>query len=81
MTKLTTLQVLSIQCRLFESMNVVVRRHYLQTSAVFSQLLQPIVMHNFGQIASGHVSPFFIIELLQKNRKEISSKCEMSQHR
>jgi hypothetical protein len=32
MTKWTTLQVLSIQCRLFESTNVVIRRYYVQTS-------------------------------------------------
>jgi hypothetical protein len=38
-------------------------------------------MHSFDQIASGHVSPLFIIELLHKNGKEKSTKSKMSQHR
>jgi hypothetical protein len=50
-------------------MNVFVRRHCVQKSAAFSQLLQPDVMHSFGQIASGHVNPLFIIELLQKKKE------------
>ncbi len=75
------MQVLSIQYRLFESTNVILRLRCVQTSVVFSQLLQPDVMHSFNKIASGHVSPLIIIELLQKKGKEISTKFEMSQHK
>jgi hypothetical protein len=45
-------------------MNVLVERCCVQASATFFQLLQLDVMDGFGQIASGHVGPFFIIELL-----------------
>jgi hypothetical protein len=38
-------------------------------------------MHNFDEIANGHVNPLFIIELLQKKGKERSTKSEMSQHK
>jgi hypothetical protein len=76
--KWTTLQVLSIQCRLFESTNVAVRYCCVQTNVMFSQLLQLDVMHNFNQIANGHVSPHFIIKFLQKKGKEKSTKFTMS---
>jgi hypothetical protein len=81
MIRWTTLQVLFIQCKLFEKTNVVVKHHCVQASATFSSLLQLDVMHNFGQIASGHVSPLFITKLLQKKGKERSTKFENSQHR
>ncbi len=58
-----------------ENMNIVVQSGCVQTSAMFFQLLQPYVMHNFCYIASGHVCPFFIDELLEiqgkKNFSEI----------
>jgi hypothetical protein len=38
-------------------------------------------MHNFGQIVSGHVSPFFITELLQKKGNERLAKSKMLQQR
>jgi hypothetical protein len=38
-------------------------------------------MHIFYQIASGHVYPFLIIELLQIKGKETSTKFEMSKQR
>jgi hypothetical protein len=59
-------------------MNIVVRHGYVQTSYVFSQLLQPNVMHNFCYIASGHVCPLLIIELLEIKGKKNSVKFEMS---
>jgi hypothetical protein len=71
----------SIQCRLFESTNIVVKRRCVHTSATFFRLLQLNVMNSFYQIASGHVHPFFIIELLQIKGKKISPKYEMSQRR
>jgi hypothetical protein len=44
----TPSQVLSVQHRLFESPNVIVRRNYVKTSAMIPQLLQLDVLHNFG---------------------------------
>jgi hypothetical protein len=53
MTRWTTLQVLSIQCRFFENTNVIVRHCYVQTSAVLSQLLQLDVMHSLARLQVG----------------------------
>ncbi len=64
MTRWTTLQVLSIQCKLFESTNVIIGHHYVWSSVAFPQLLQLNVMHSFYQITSGHVYPLFITKLL-----------------
>jgi hypothetical protein len=63
-------QIFCIQCRLFENMNVVIGCHYVHTSATFSRLLQPNVMHIFSQIVNGHVGPLFITELLRIKGKE-----------
>jgi hypothetical protein len=64
MTKWTPSQILSIQCRLFESLNVIIRHHCVQTNVVIPRSLQPNVMHNFGYITSGHVCPHFIVKIL-----------------
>jgi hypothetical protein len=64
MTKWIALQMLSIQCRLFESMNVIVGRCCIETNVAISQLLQPHIMHSFYQIVNGHVYPHLIIEFL-----------------
>jgi hypothetical protein len=81
MTKWTTLQVLCIRCKLFESTNVIIRHCCVQINAMFSQLLQSNVMQIFYQIISGHVYQFFIIELLHIKGKETLEKSKMSQWR
>jgi len=77
MTKWTPSQILSIQCRLFESPNIIIRCHYIKISVMIPRLLQPNVMHSFGYITSGHVRPLLIIKLLQIKGKETLEKCEM----
>ncbi len=42
-----------LQCRLFESMNVVIRHYCVKTSVMFSRLLQLDVMHSLSQIQVG----------------------------
>ncbi len=69
MTKCTPSQVLFIQCKLFESPNIIIRHYYVQTNATIPQLLQPNVMHSFGYNTSGHIHQFFIVKLLQINGK------------
>jgi len=48
MTSWTPSQLFSIQCRLFEGSNIIIKHCCVQTSVVIPQLLQPNVMHNFG---------------------------------